>query len=67
MTLIAASPGLPLIAIAITAPTLIVLIGGAYRFANDFPQRITNLLAGFACSVVAIVTVVLVASAQPNS
>src|SRR6056297_3616939 len=67
MELIAASPGLPLIAIAISAPTLLVLIGGAYRFANDSCERITNLLAAFSCSVIAIVSVVLVAAPEPNS
>jgi hypothetical protein len=67
MALIAASPGLPLIAIAITAPTLLVLIGGAFRLASDSRQRVGNLLAGFACSVIAIVSVVLVASPAPNS
>ncbi|MCD0460359.1 hypothetical protein [Roseiconus lacunae] len=67
MTLIATSPGLPLIAIAIVAPTLLVLIGGAYRFANDSRQRVANLIAGFACSVIAIVALVLIAAPAPNS
>jgi uncharacterized BrkB/YihY/UPF0761 family membrane protein len=67
MQLVAATPGLPIIGLAITAPTLFVLFVSAYALAKTRQQRMANLLSGFVFAVATIVAIVVLFSPLPNS
>ena len=67
VALLALTSGMPLLGLAITAPTLLVLFGAAHKFSKTRHQRMANLLCGFAFAVAALLTVALCFDPAPNS
>ena len=67
VALLALTAGLPLLGLAMTAPTLLVLFGAAYTFSSTRNQRMANLICGFAFAVAVPVTVVVCLDRAPNS
>jgi membrane-associated HD superfamily phosphohydrolase len=67
MQLVAVTPGLPIIGLAIAAPTLVVLFVSSYLFAKTRQKRMAILIAGFVFAVIAIVATVFLFSPSPNS
>ncbi|MGB6041787.1 MAG: hypothetical protein WBF93_01405 [Pirellulales bacterium] len=67
MYLFAAQPGLPIFALLLTAPTILVLVWLSLKFASSSDQRLTNLFSGFLFAVGSIVILGAFFDPQPSS
>lgn len=67
MNILAVQPWLPILGLAVTAPTIIVLFGGAFYLAESPRHRLANLICGLLGAMAAILGFVFTIEPTPHS